>query len=126
MSELAAGVIGGAVGGTLGFLGAAVNAYWGPQRLERWREDRRDEPRRQLLRRMLEDEERTSRTLRRLCVVTGTTEEECRRLLIQVGARGLILKDGEEGWALIARKPLDGSYTSEPSGATPEPSLAVQ
>jgi hypothetical protein len=61
---------------------------------------------------MLEDKRfDDGRTLDRLMVVTGTTPEECRRLLIQVGARGVILADGEEGWALIARKPLDGDYT---------------
>jgi hypothetical protein len=45
--------------------------------------------------------------------VTGTDADECRRLLIQVNARGVILAGGEEGWALIARKPLDGAYTSQ-------------
>jgi hypothetical protein len=45
-----------------------------------------------------------------LRVVTGTTPEECRTLLIQVGARGVTLapkEGGTEGWALISRKPLD-------------------
>jgi hypothetical protein len=117
MSELVAGLIGGAVGGTLGVLGTTVNAYWGPRRLERWREERRDEPRKQLLQRMLEDEKYKSRSLKRLCIVTGTPEDECRRLLIQVGARGLIDTKENEYWALLSRRPLDGAYTADPSDA---------
>ena len=113
MSELAAGVIGGAVGGALGVLGTTVSSYWGPRRLEEWRQNRRDEPRKQLLRRMLEDGRfPDGRTLDRLRTVSGTSPEECRRLLIQVGARGVLFPNDVEGWALIARKPLDGDYTS--------------
>jgi hypothetical protein len=37
---------------------------------------------------------------------TGTEPEECRRLLIQIEARGIVLKDGE-GWVLIKNRPLD-------------------
>ena len=56
---------------------------------------------------MLEEERfDDGRYLQTLRIVTGTTEEECRRLLIEIGARGFALKDGE-GWALIARKPLE-------------------
>jgi len=36
---------------------------------------------------------------------TGTTEEECRRLLIEIGARGSLSED-EELWALLSRKPI--------------------
>ena len=114
MSELAAGVIGGVVGGVLGVLGTTVSSYWGPRRLEQWRQDRRDEPRKQLLRRMLSDERfPDGRTLDRLRTVTGTSPEECRRLLVQVGARGVVFPNSVEGWALISRKPLDGDYASE-------------
>jgi hypothetical protein len=116
MSDLAAGLVGGVVGGVLGVLGATVSAYWGPRRLEQWRQDHRDEPRKRLLRHMLEDERFSDgRTLQRLCTVTGTSQEECRRLLIQVGARGVIFANQAEGWALIDRKPLDGDYTSQAS-----------
>jgi hypothetical protein len=111
MSELVAGVIGGAVGGALGVLGTTVSAYWGPRKLEEWRARRRDAPRKDLLRRMLDDERfPDGRSLRRLCIVTGTTDEECRRLLIEIGARGVIFDDDSEGWALIARKPLEGNF----------------
>jgi hypothetical protein len=33
--------------------------------------------------------------------------EECRRLLIAVGARGVLMRGQKEGWALIERYPLD-------------------
>lgn len=119
MSNLAAGVVGGVVGGILGVLGTTVSAYWGPRRLEEWQQDRHDEPRKRLLRRMLKDERfPDGRSLKRLCIVTGTGEEECRRLLVQVGARGVIFANEEEGWALTEKKPLDGEYTSQaPGGA---------
>jgi hypothetical protein len=98
MSELAAGIIGGLVGGALGVLGTTVSSYWGPRKLEQWRQDRRDEPRKRLLRRLLEDDRLPNgRTLDRLRIVTGTSPDECRRLL------------------LIERKPLDGDFTSQPS-----------
>jgi hypothetical protein len=65
---------------------------------------------------MLEDERfPDGRSLKRLCKVTGTNQEECRRLLVQVGARGVIFANQLEGWALIERKPLDGDYTSQAS-----------
>ena len=110
MSELAAGVIGGALGGVLGVLGTTVSAYWGPRRLEEWRqrkrEEREDGPRKNLLRQMLEgDRFPDGRYLKTLRIVTGTSEDDCRRLLIEIGARGVTLESGE-GWALISRKPL--------------------
>ena len=116
MSDLTAGLIGGVVGGALGVVGTTVTAYWGPRRLEQWRQERRDEPRKRLLRRMLDDERfPNGRTLDRLRIVTGTSADECRGLLIQVGARGVIFRGEVEGWALVERKPLDGEYTSDES-----------
>jgi hypothetical protein len=56
---------------------------------------------------MLEDPVFEARSIAQLSRVTGTTEEECRRLLIQVGARSVTLGSGEEGWALIERIPLN-------------------
>lgn len=77
----------------------------------RWNEARLDkkenEPRRRLLLDMLEDERwRDGRTLERLAFVTGTSEEKCRQLLVEIHARGVTLADGREGWALIKYKPL--------------------
>lgn len=50
------------------------------------------------------------RSLERLRLVTGTTDEECRRLLIDVGARGVKIKGGREGWALIDRYGFDQPF----------------
>jgi len=103
--------LGGVIGGILGVVGTLVSSYWGPRKLEEWRELRREEeeygPRKRLLRKMLEDPVFEARSIAQLSRVTGTTEEECRRLLIQVDARGVTLGSGEEGWALIQRIPLD-------------------
>jgi hypothetical protein len=116
MSDAVAGLIGGVIGGSLGVLGTTVSAYYGPRQLEQWRQDRHDKPREQLLKRMLEDNRfPDGRSLERLMIVTGTEPDECRRLLIQVGARGVIFQGGKEGWALIERKPLDGEFSSDAS-----------
>jgi hypothetical protein len=56
---------------------------------------------------MLGDPDFEIRSLSQLSRVTGTSEEECRRLLIEIGARGVSMAGGEEGWALIERFPLD-------------------
>lgn len=111
-SELVAAVLGGLVGGVLGVLGTLVTSYYGPRKMEEWREQRLDErlngPRRRLLLTMLEDERfNDGRSLDTLARVTGTTQDECRRLLIEIGARGIALAGDKEGWALISRKPLD-------------------
>jgi hypothetical protein len=100
------------IGGILGAVAAAFSSYFGPRKLEEWREARLDQrlngPRRRLLKRMLEDQRfQDGRTIETLALVTGTTPKECRRLLIEIDARGVSLKDGREGWALISRKPLD-------------------
>ncbi len=110
--ELPAAVIGGLVGGVLGVLGTLMSSYYGPRKIEEWRENRLDQrlngPRKKLLLKMLEDPRfNDGRQIETLCHVTGTTEEECRRLLIEIGARGVMLAGGKEGWALITRKPLD-------------------
>ena len=56
---------------------------------------------------MLRDPERPIRSLEMLTHVTGTTDEECRRLLIEIGARGVLMNGRKEGWALIERYGLD-------------------
>lgn len=115
VSVFAAAVVGGLIGGVLGVAGTLVTSYYGPRRLEEWRERKKDEredgPRRRLLKQMLDDERfPDGRYLDTLGVVSGTSPAECRTLLIQIGARGVTLspRDGStEGWALISRKPLD-------------------
>ena len=93
MSDAIVGLIGGVVGGSLGVLGTTVSAYYGPRQLEQWRQDRHDQPRKQLLKRMLEDNRfPDGRSLERLTIVTGMEPEECRRLLIEISARGVLFK----------------------------------
>ena len=109
-SEVAAGIIGGLVGGALGVLSSVVLSYFGPRRLEEWRARRHDEPRKRLLKSLLDDPRfPDGRYLETLRVVTGTSEEDCRRLLIEIDARGVISggTDQRELWALIKNKPLD-------------------
>jgi hypothetical protein len=95
----------------LGVLGTLVGSYYGPRRLEQWRaeikEDRDYGPRKQLLTQMLAEPNPPIRTLKRLRHVTGTTDEECRRLLIEIGARGVVMHGGAEGWALVERYGFD-------------------
>ncbi len=56
---------------------------------------------------MLRDPRFPIRSLDLLRQVTGTSPEECRRLRIEIHARGVVMKDQKEGWALIERYPLD-------------------
>jgi hypothetical protein len=103
MSETQALIVGVIIGGVLSVAGTFVGSYWGPLKLEKRREAKFDEPRKDLLLRLLKEkpEEQPIRSLERLRLVTGTSVEECRRLLIDVGARGVKMKGGAEGWALI-------------------------
>jgi hypothetical protein len=106
-SEVAAGIIGGFVGGMLGVLGTVVSSYVGPRRLEEWRQRRTDQPRMGLLMSLLEDRSYPDgRYLKTLCMYTGMTDDDCRRLLIEIGAHGAHLKNGE-GWVLTKYKPLN-------------------
>jgi len=43
------------------------------------------------------------RKFERLRHITGTTDEDCRRLLIEIGARRVLMPGEVEGWALIDR-----------------------
>src|SRR6266545_6332296 len=75
-------------GGVLGVLSTALGSYYGPRRLEEWRAARADQPKKNLLRTLLDDPRfPDGRHLETLRIVTGTSEEECRRLLIEVEAR---------------------------------------
>jgi hypothetical protein len=103
MSEAQAVIAGVIIGGVLSVAGTFVGSYWGPLKLEKRREEKYDGPRKELLLLLLNEKPETQpiRSLERLQLVTGTTEEECRRLLIEVRARGVKMKGGGEGWALI-------------------------
>lgn len=107
-------LVGGLIGGVLGVLGTLVSSYYGPRKFEEWREQRHEQrqngPRKRLLKQMLEDTHfPDGRKIETLSRVTGTSPEECRRLLIEVGARGVTLAGDNEGWALISLKPLDAA-----------------
>jgi hypothetical protein len=111
VSELQAAVVGGLIGGLVAGASAFIGSYFGPRRLEEWREKIKEErdygPRKDLLTKMLNDPNHLIRSLQRLTLVTGTSDEECRRLLIEVRARGVTIRDRhgaeQEGWALIER-----------------------
>lgn len=110
--ELETAIVGGLIGAIVGVVGTLLTSYWCPRKLEEWREKRLEErnygPRKRLLKRLLEDVNYPEgRSIERLARVSGTTEDECRRLLIEIEARGVSLKDGKEGWALISRNPLE-------------------
>lgn len=111
MSELQAALLGGFIGGALGVASTLVASYFGPRWLEQWRADIKEErdygPRKRLLAQILAEPNSPIRTFQLLRHVTGTTEEECRRLLIEVGARGVVMQGGKEGWALIERYGFD-------------------
>jgi hypothetical protein len=107
MSPTTAIVVGAAVGGAVSIVAGLLTTYFAPRWLEGRRDKKEDEPRRRLLRDLLEDERwRDGRTLERLAFVTGTSEEKCRQLLVEIKARGVTLADDREGWALIKYKPL--------------------
>ena len=98
MDDLAKILLGGILGGVIG-----------PILLEEYRSWRRERtwkgPRKTLLERLLSGTLKF-RTLDTLARTVGTSHDECRSLLIEIGARGAILADGREAWAPIARAPL--------------------
>lgn len=109
-------LIGGFIGGILGVIGTILSSYLGPRKLEMWRmkqkEKKYDQPRKKLLKQMLDDNRfPNGRRLSTLSIVSGTNLDECRRLLIDLDARGITLKDDYdneiEGWVLIANRPLN-------------------
>lgn len=111
-SEWMIAIVGGLIGGVLGVVGTIVSSYYGPRKFEEWKDERKEKreygPRKKLLKQMLDDPRfPDGRHIETLSRVTGTTPDECRRLLIEIGARGVTLKNDREGWVLISRKPLD-------------------
>lgn len=64
-----------------------------------------DNLRKNLLRTMLDNPKFTEgRSLETLCRVSGAIPEECRRLLLELGARGFTLQNGNEGWTYIKNR----------------------
>lgn len=83
---------------------AVVTGILGPLVVD-WVKGRRasrlDRSNRDQLRNMLTGEKFRVRSLDKLTRATGTNPEDCRRLLREIGARGVTLKSGEEGWKLL-------------------------
>jgi hypothetical protein len=104
-------LVGGVVGGIFGVLVTILSSYWGPRKFEEWKERRQEMrewgPRKALLFDMLKSPAASEGLpFDDLCLISGTTPKECRRLLIEVKARGIRLTGGQEGWVLIERKPF--------------------
>jgi hypothetical protein len=91
-------------------VGGIIGALLGPILLEEyrnWKQERSwKKPSKELLLKMLQGTLKF-RTLETLSRTVGASDEDCRSLLIEIGARGAVLKDGKEAWALISRAPLD-------------------
>lgn len=110
-SNLFSSLIGGLIGGILGVIGTLWTSYYGPKKLIEFKENREEKkltgPRKELLKKLLNDPTYANgRTIKTLAMVTGTTFEECRRLLVEINARGIKLKGDQEGWVLIEKKPI--------------------
>jgi hypothetical protein len=96
------GVAGAVIGSISTLLGQWL-VHW----LKRRSEKQKDEPRRKLLKKMLEDDKFEWRSLNTLMHVIGADEETTKQLLLEIGARAS--EDGKDLWALISRKPLPHS-----------------
>lgn len=95
------GIVGG-IAGALLTLAGNVLLHWLKNRSQR----KLDEKRKNLLRKMLDDERFPDkwRNLSTLSAVVGANEEETKRLLIEVKARGSEKNDGK--WGLIKNHPF--------------------
>jgi hypothetical protein len=96
------GLIGAVIGSVLTLLGNVVMQCLKERSLAK-----KDKPRKELLRTMLEDNRFTDhwRKLETLMHVIGANEETTKRLLIELGARGS--EDGNELWGLIKYHPFE-------------------
>ncbi len=90
------------MGGLLIIVGKVVEHFLDGRMISR-----REKPRKELLKKMLEDERfpKRWRTLDTLMHVIGANEETTKRLLIEVGARAS--EDGQNLWGLIKHHPFE-------------------
>jgi hypothetical protein len=83
---------------------AIISGILGPLTVD-WfkgrRSSRLDRSNKDQLHSMLTGEKFRIRSLETLARASGTSDEECRRLLREIGARGVTLKSGKEGWKLL-------------------------
>ena len=93
------GVIGAIIGSVSTLIGQYLIHY-----LKERTEKKREKPRRELLKIMLEDDRFEWRNLSTLQHVIGADEETTKRLLLEIEARAS--EDGKPLWALISKKPL--------------------
>ena len=118
--KLLIAISGGFIGGVLGVIGTIVSSYLGPRKFEEWKQkrdsERWDSPRKKLLLNLLNGDTHQMRSIETLCRASGTNPDECRRLLIEIEARGVKLKGNREGWVLIKNKPLDDLTEDEEYG----------
>lgn len=97
------GLIGVIVGAVITVIGNLL-LHW----IQQKGKNKIDESRKSLLRQMLDNPEfEEGRSFETLSKVTGAAPEDCRRLLIEIGARGFTLKDDREGWTYIKNRPLN-------------------
>ena len=92
--------------GFFGTLAGAVATLGGiilTERLNSHRQARKDKPREELLKKMLENGF-SWRSLSTLSNVTGLDEDEAKRLLVEIGARGS--ETNPSLWGLVSRNPL--------------------
>ena len=115
--ELLSALIGGAIGGVLGVFGSMFSSYYGPKKYQEWKDkqykEKHDKPRKELLIQLLNGNKHKIRSIETLSRVSGTSKEECRKLLIEIKARGIKIKGNREGWVLIKNKPLSDIYDDE-------------
>ena len=93
------GVI-GAVIGSVATISGNILMHWFKERSEA----KKDKPRKELLKKMLDHPTHTWRNLDTLMNVIGASEEKTKTLLLEMGARGS--EDGKTLWGLVSKNPL--------------------
>jgi hypothetical protein len=86
------------------FGGSFFGTFLGPVLVDEWRRYRhyrtRLTPRQPLIRKYFEASPAPVIALRDLSRAVGLSDEECRDLLVSMGAIGATLENGEEGWCM--------------------------
>ncbi|WP_170515376.1 hypothetical protein [Ruegeria atlantica] len=100
MNEILIAIFGGLVGGVVSPI--LLEEYRARKHKKDWKE-----PRKMLLKSMLEDPKYRFKSIDKLSRTIGSTPDDTRTLLIELKARGAKMKKSKkEGWALIERAPL--------------------
>jgi mannitol-specific phosphotransferase system IIBC component len=96
------GLVGVILGASISIIGNIILF-----RYQQKNQNKLDAARKKLLKQMLDNEKfKEGRSFDTLSKVTGAEPEDCRRLLIEIDARGFTLKDGREGWTYIKNRPI--------------------